>query len=574
MSSVIENAVKFVAKILFQKAATVCLDNKIEYQKTKDTLTDKIDRIENSLKLLQTRDLMASLEYFKIALTAIKSKEYICDNVKKDLENSRKLAILAYDTVSSINDKLTTTKIVIATSILLFSEDEVLLSVNVSSALERLLKNKTIQETAANECRENFTFWKTYRKEFIAKLRNLINTVYEYQINIKSKYDIIDYEKDKKMNKIFSLVPIEFNKFSTNFLFWDDLTLSDEKTITSICVENGKNLLIGTANDMRRYEYNTDEGKWICNLHFNKKITTVHRIMQLSNGDIFACIGISACVISKDSVVSNFKINSGYEQAFAMSFFTVGDVLPLTNGKFINVHETNKTIITVDKDDPKSTSVEKLGYLGYYYSGVTCGCTLNDGTLIVTSSYDRNMTRGHHIHYGYLLLLEKRTGSESESKYVTPSWNKSDDWIVKEKISFGGFALGVYTLDNGHLLAITSYNLIVVYPEDEPNEPLNGSDKQKWAHKKIASIGGNYHNKVKTKVRIYKGLILLGDCDHFKIIQRSEIDPTEYTVHEIYGTKNEIIDIDLFDDKRICTLDTKGKIKMWKPHGITKEAMG
>ena len=85
-------------------------------------------------------------------------------------------------------------------------------------------------------------------------------------------------------------------------------------------------------------------------------------------------------------------------------------------------------------------------------------------------------------------------------------------------------------LDNGHLLVITLGNLILIYPENEPNDVLNGLIKQKWTYKKICSVS----QLIIKKAKIKKGLILLSEIDHFKIIQRSEYNLIEYNICEIY----------------------------------------
>lgn len=231
MISIVKEAITFVAKIIYQKTIDKHLGNKIEYENIKDNLTDKINIIENGIKSLRIKDLMASLEYFKIALNIIKDKQCICRNVRKDLENARKLAITAYDTVSSIDDKLTTTKIIIATAILLFENDETVLKVNITSALERLLKNKIIQKTVACECRG-------------------------------------DCEIDEKTKKALLLIPSETNKLSTHFLFWKRFgpiyskTDSETNKIRTICVYNGKQLITGTSNSLTWYDYK--DGKLSC----------------------------------------------------------------------------------------------------------------------------------------------------------------------------------------------------------------------------------------------------------------------------------------------------------------------
>jgi hypothetical protein len=549
MLQVLVHAIECIANIF----VTSYLDNKVEYETTKNILSNKLNQIQSSIESIRIKDLMASLEHFKIALLTLKYKKIICKNVKKNLERARELAILGFETALIIENKLIITKIIIASSILLYYNDKIALNINLSYALDRLLKQNIIRETVANECRGNFTIWKEYRHNFVNKLRDLVNFVHKYQMDINKFDQLIN---DEKTNDCFTLIPLEFNNFSTNFLFWKRLNI--DGYANSICVINGKSLLVGIKDGIKWFENNFyyEKGSKI-EYTSSLKTQTVQYIEQLSEEEIFVHAKSSCGIMSvhKKEFITVFDINNGYEWIFSLNI-TIGKVYPLTNKKFINIHPNKKTIVNINEHDPKLITIEDIEDikgLGYY-SNITNGCILNDGSLIVNSNYQND-----NGYFGFVLLLTKTKKLHNLDNLD----NLDNYWNTNHKISFNEFILGLHILDNNHVLVITRYNVYVIYPYNEPNKSLTKSNKQKWTYKKITSISGNDYNKINTKIRICKNIILLGDYNHFKIIQRSNDNPIEYNIQEIYGTTAQIIDIDMFDDKKICTLDKKGQIIIW-----------
>src|SRR5579872_5459427 len=150
----LEKIVEIVFKI-FHKGISLYTKNRYEYKNVSDYLTETINRIDDGINALRTRDLKASLTHLKIALLALKFSELniMTDNINKELYLARNLAILAFDTLDDVVDKITVTKIIIATSFLLFDIDneQSLIISNIHVALERLLKIKTVKYLIESE---------------------------------------------------------------------------------------------------------------------------------------------------------------------------------------------------------------------------------------------------------------------------------------------------------------------------------------------------------------------------------------------------------------------------------------
>jgi hypothetical protein len=137
--------------------------------------------------------------------------------------------------------------------------------------------------------------------------------------------------------------------------------------------------------------------------------------------------------------------------------------------------------------------------------------------------------------------------------------DKKTEYISNHKIIFDDFALSVKTLTSGHLLVLTTFYIYVVYPKNNPHKCLTGDEQEEWAYKKIEWVS----HAGSRKIKLHNDIIFLCGEDHFKIIRRSDVDPLEYNVQKIYGTKAPIIDIDVFDDNSICTLDENGVVMVW-----------
>ena len=570
--SVLVGSVKYVARIVAIKAMLRYLDDRAEYQASSRCLTDQLVRIEQSIDALRTKELMASLEHFKIAIALIRGKNTLCEHASRDLVKSRDLAIIAYDAVQSIDKKLTATKICIATSILLFGNDRVACYVGIGSAIERLAVNPMIQKTVANECRGGFTLWKAYRREFVEELRDLVRITHQYLAHVDAMHDQMDEmdrpnELDKPDGRVMigamigamigsvnRLVPVTLSRFSTNFLFWETLNIPSDPI--SLCVINGRDLLVGGANNkiMR-----LDGDSW----HY-MDMPYVRSIDQLADQSLFLVSGnVARVILLGEPPIGQgaFPVNTEYVSAYAFNILRVGKAYLLADTpetrRFINTHPVETTIVHVNKIDPSIVRVEKVGHIGYH-DYVTCGCELLDGTMVVSTRNEYRRGRGTRYLSGSLLVLRD---------YIDPpsQWDAWKEWRGKQvkKISFDDPAFYARVLDNGHLLVVTRNGVYVVYPSDSPRECLVGADEQKWTCDKITAIQNTCDDLRLTRVRIHKDIILIGDHDHYKVIQRSCVDPIKYLVREIYGTVNPIIDIDMFDDARICTLDNKGVVMMW-----------
>lgn len=78
----------------------------------------------------------------------------------------------------------------------------------------------------------------------------------------------------------------------------------------------------------------------------------------------------------------------------------MGNVFVLTNEKFLNLHiEGTASIVTINKDKIEHTKIE---IFGYYDTAITCGCILNDGTLVIASCMKQYQSPKN-----YVLLLEE-----------------------------------------------------------------------------------------------------------------------------------------------------------------------
>ena len=547
-----EEAVKYVAKIFALKMIHYHVDDKIEYENMQHLIVDKLSRIENAIDTIKIKNLKVSLEFFKMAIMSIKIKGFICEIASDYLKSAHNLSIHGYETVSSISDKLMAIKITIASSILLYNNDATFLNINISTCLEKILNNVAIQKTVSAECRNDFTFRPDYRKNFVSELKDFVdNMMAHLSANV-----VIDKIEHKSLADAQLLAPTfalsAISNLTTNFLFWNEINVVDKANPVKCLSIRGNIIRIGTDSCTKMYEYTGNE------LNFSHETCGTWYLEELGDEYTMAHLDQECVVVrNSDGKKVHWPLFTGrVPLVFRLKCDAIGAIHSLANKTFLHTHQLGmKTIVNIDFDAKENEQVveTRLSYDGYYI--ISSGCVLNDGTLVVTAYHDKHPQIEMRLHRGSLMLLKKN---------IDYDFNKLNFEFIKiNKKTFDEFAMSVKTLDSGHLFVLTERSAFVVYPKNNPHNCLSGDEHEEWAVKNITSIDRISYFDKKKKVKIIGDNILLGCNDHFIIIRRSAVNPIEYDVQKIYGTKSPIIDIDVFNDNTICTLDETGLIMTW-----------
>jgi len=536
-------AIKTVAKIFALKMIHLHVDDKIEYASLQHLIIDKLSEIENAINAIKTKNLKVSLEFFKMAIASIKIKGLICETTLEYLKSAHNLSIHGYETVSSINDKLTAIKVTIASAILLYKDDATILNININACLEKIFNDATIRKTVSAECRNDFTFRPEYRKNFVNEFKYFVDNVMSHL----SENVMVDEMEHKSLVDAQLLVPIFWNEFATNFLFWKEFNVVDKENRVKCLLIRDNIIHIGMETCTKIYEYvgnqlnlfHETRGIWYLEEDVDNEYTMHYcsrECIIMRNGDGKQ---VRLPLFAGDVL---FPENATY-------IFCLGTVHSLTNNKFLHVHPSGcKTIVDVSFDAKENEQIVETELSCDGCHKITSGCVLNDGTIVVTARFNVEVPVIHWFHRGYLMILKK---------------NMDQKFVKFDKGTFNFFALAVKTLNWGHLLVLTEYHAYVVYPKNNPHNCLSGDEQEEWAFKCITRINLINYLDGKKKIKLYGNNILIGCDDHFLIISRSAVNPIEYNVQKIYGTKSPIIDIDVFDDNTIWTLDKTGLIMTW-----------
>lgn len=533
-----EKAIEWALK-LFHKGAVTYTQDKYEYEKTKEIITLKLDKIAEGIAALQISNLRAAIEHFKIALTTIKIQGIITASVKKELEEARKLAIIAFDAVSNNDDRTIATKIIIVASVFLFYEDRVFLATNIHSALERLLEHKMIRTTAESECRDDWSFWKESREKFIETLRDLVIRCYR----IIQKESIALPITESKMppmetklavsDKLLSSINIDRDDYS-RFLFWERICSPKAYKFTSLTIYDNRHIILGLSNGAILRIKQNSERRWQIDaeLEISKEKSPVEKLTTFPNGQILSKIG------SKHHL-----IDTAGTQELIHRFSDI----------FLHII-SNTTIISLDKHNYPTLYTflngkwepELLNPINWRF-GITSACELLPGVIVTVHKHTENMTRGSYRHTGDVCILRKNT----EGK-----------WESYGKIFLENHIQQVGVSPKGQIIILTTYDIRIIVPADNPEGKLSGDIDQKWT---TIQLPGFFCDRQENCFKILNnGTIIGGFLDCIMIWTPSSIINT-YHVEKIKGTKSQICAIDQLLDKRIVTLNVGGCVMI---HGF------
>jgi hypothetical protein len=224
--------------LLFLKSCTVKYCKANFHFGPGETIFRKIDLMEDILTNIQIAHMRAGIEYLRLGLQGYKVKKELSECVKDKFKNSYDLSIRAFDMLVNPNpdDKVLVTKIIIIASMYLYFDDVDWMKISIRLALERLMEIAKIKNTFRDKFSDSWTFWKTYRDNFVHDIQNLIlganlllsrankDTIKDHEFVSRENASRKNLSQDIKTDILASIPCISLNKmYSFHSLFKEEI---------------------------------------------------------------------------------------------------------------------------------------------------------------------------------------------------------------------------------------------------------------------------------------------------------------------------------------------------------------
>jgi len=564
---------RVVSEVL-RRTTVYLLKDKCEYEDLGKKINTELENIDQAIRCIRISDLKAAIEHLKVAIIAIKldpMKKYN-EMIIRDLKSARNLAMLGFETVSDINEKIIATKIIIISSLILFHENESdYLTININVALKRLFDIECVQRAITDDYFQTFTFFKEKRKSLIADLKQMVLQSYliirHNEILAKmspSTFDLDDLlnnpffspvDEKHADNKILDSEDWLKSLLKVNHLFWNKVDVPDieKRQISGMCVVNGSDLILRTQRFGVLYcTENHEKQQWRVGWKIHDSDMLIHensvsRYVKKLPNELFMCnvLARHCNSVCETQTLTIFKVSTGkYVTNFPWAF---------------------RSWVFVTTDERKLQFMERCSkptpiILTYYYNTnrweerqLDCEWEKQCLNLPIYLQHVCYLSKKKMI---TVFCRPPSSCSNEHPVYQIGILHKKDTWNHCTKLEFQNRVFGIELTPNGHLLVVRDDGLYLIFVSNV--EKLNDKSEQKWELRNITKfqlheIGLAKQFKVHRSGTIYV-------WNENQIIILTPTDQTTLYQIERITEKEIILSIEWFNDGRMVILFANGEI--------------